>query len=382
MAQEPEQEAQMTNSGSKWLGALLALVAVAFVAIVTIAGLPKTGQVLPFKVDPADVVHLSQGAPISLKDPDPDKVYEVEAGAHVSLIRSQGDPLQLKQLRLFVDKGGTLEGAEGTNVYIIALDGSVAHVGQPMQTRTKVVPTACDDGLYVEAFAAEVYAQGTTKVKALSGSVIHNTSTCEEHAYDGSVTYARMRGRVFANAGSVVYTKSPENCDACSQVEFAGGSTIYIYDGAEAFGRGSSPPEDANPSGQPTRIYEGSGVFSADGSDTTGGASSAAAKEKEKSRDDASSGSKRTTIFVYDGGEVGCYKYCTVYLWPKAEFHEGAQSVIHKMKTGEQIRPFPDGDADPTAHLTDDATVKAMGAAGWKPPPPDAEEKAGDMDDD
>lgn len=365
----------MTGSVNKWLGPSLALGAVALVIAAAVSGLPSgQGQVPPFKVDPADVVHLSKGAPITLTDPDPDKVYEIEDGAHVSVQRASGDPLQVKQLRLFVDKGGSLDGAVGTNVYVIALEGAVAHVGQPFTSKTKVQSTACDDGLFVEAFGAEVWAQGTAKVKALGKSIIHNTSTCEEHAYDGSVTYARMRGRVFANAGAIVYTKSPQDCDACSQVAFSPGSTVYIYDGAEAFGKGHAPPEDSNPSGQPTKIYEGE-----DGNSVS---ATGSAKDKDKPNGDGPS-TKHTVIYVFDGGEVGCYKYCTLYLWPKAEYHEGEQSVIHKMKEGENIIPFPDGDADPTANLKDDETVKAEQASGWKEQAKDvAQKKTGDPDDD
>jgi hypothetical protein len=286
-------EAPMTDSSKKLLGPLLVVAVALAIGAAAIGFRSGRHQVMPFKVDPADVVHLKDGAPTTLNDPDPKKVYVVDAGSHVTVIRPYGDPLQVKELRLVVNEGGTLEGAVGTNINVVALPGSVAHVGGEAQSNST---DTCVGGVFIEAYGAVVYATGTAKVKAMDKSIIHNSGMCDERAYAGSTTYSRMRGRVFAEDGSTVYVKSPENCDACSQVQFSPGSTIYVYEGAEAFGKGS-----------------------------------------------ATSG-KETIITVYDGGEVGCYKYCTLILYPKAEFKEGQGSDVHIVDAGFGAPPFPDDD--------------------------------------
>ena len=277
----------MTESSNKWLAPFMVLLMAAAIGAAVIGFHSNRQPVNPFKVAESDIVHLQVGALVTLDDPDPGKVYAIGAGAHVKVTRPMGDPLQGKQLRLLVEKGGTLEAAVGTNIYVVALEGSVAHVG---------------DGVFIEAFGGEVYATGDSRVKALDKSIIHNIGTGDEHAYAGSITYARMRGRVFANDGATVYVKSPKDCDACSQVAFVAGATIYIYDGAEAFGRGSSTSVE------------------------------------------------KTVITVYKGGEVGCYKYCTIYLAADAEHKDGQGSVVHQMEAGENFILFPDGDDDPVAN--------------------------------
>jgi hypothetical protein len=293
----------MTESSNKWLGPFGLLLAAAAIAAAVLGFYSKGQQVNPFKVAAADIVHLKEstvGKPITLNDPDPNKVYEIESGAHVKVSRPKGDPLQLKQLRVLVESGGTLEEAVGTNIYVVTLEGSIAHVG---------------DGVFTEAFGGEVFATGDARVKALDKSVIHNISTGNEDAYAGSTTYARMRGQLFANDGSTVYVKSPKHCDACSQVHYSPGVTLYIYAGAEGFGKGR-----------------------------------AASVEK-------------TIITVYKGGEVGCYKYCTVYLYPDTEHHEGQGAVVHNMKEGVNVIPFPDGDDDPAADkAAADAQTVRLGA--------------------
>jgi len=303
----------MTQPSENDRPALFMVLLAAAAIVAAVIGFHSNRQhVNPFKVAAADIVHLKEGAVVTLNDPDPDKVYTIESGAHVKVSRPSGDPLQGKQLRLLVEDGGTLEEAVGTNIWVVTLEGSVAHVG---------------DGVFIEAFGGQVYATGDARVKALDKSVIHNISTGDEHAYSGSTTYARMRGRVFANDGSTVYVKSPKNCDACSQVQYVTGARVYIYKGAEAFGKGRSTSVE------------------------------------------------KTIITVYKGGEVGCYKYCTIYLYPDTEHHEGEGSVVHQMMAGENVIAFPDGDDDPVADkaAVDAKTVRA-GAV------PDEEDKPDDGD--
>ena len=120
----------------------------------------------------------------------------------------------------------------------------------------------------MEATGAKVTVKGDVKLKAFTGTVVHNNGMGEEFAYAGSITYTQLKGRTFAFEGATVYAKSPENCDACTQVFASPGSIVHVYDGAEAFGKGA-------------------------------------------------------TVYVYNGGEVGCYHDCTLYLDKKAEFNYG-----------------------------------------------------------
>jgi hypothetical protein len=288
----------MTESKNKWMAPFMVLLIAAAIGAAVFGFHSDRHPVNPFKVPEADMVRLQDGALVTLDNPDPDKVYVIESGAHVEVTRPMGDPLQGKQLRLVVDKGGTLEGAVGTNIYVIAVEGSVSHVG---------------DGVFIVAFGGEVFATGDSRVKAMDKSIIHNTGTADEHAYAGSITYARMRGRVFANDGATVYVKSPKDCDACSQVNFVSGVKIFIYNGAEAFGRGN-----------PNSI-------------------------------------EKTVITVYKGGEVGCYKYCTINIAADAEHKDGEGSTVHQLDDDEKMIPFPDGDDDPVADQAakDAKTVRA-----------------------
>lgn len=267
----------------KWLAPGLLMAAALAAALIGFHS--NRRQVNPFNVPDSDIVHFNDVAPVTLNNPDPDKLYVVESGAHLTVTRPLGDALQGKQLRLLVDAGGTLDAAVGTNIFVVTVSGAVAHVG---------------DGVFIEAFGGEIFATGDARVKALDKSIIHNIGTGDEHAYAGSITYARMRGRVFANDGAVVYVKSPKDCDACSQVSFVAGAKVYIYNGAEAFGRGT-----------PKNI-------------------------------------EKTVITVFKGGEVGCYKYCSIFLAADAEHKDGEGSVVHELKADEFI-PFPDGDDDPVA---------------------------------
>ena len=258
----------MTNASQRWL------------ALVMVAGMVLAGSILAYAwsgkssmisylVDVPLQVHLEADHEIELQNPDPRKLYIVESGASVSLHGSAALAMQDKVVHVRVRSQGKLR-ATGAKIAVTAEPGSIAIVG---------------DGVAIDGEGATIYVQGEASVKAFKGTTVYNYGTGEEHAYEGSVTYARSRGRVFAENGSIVYAKSPDNCDACTQVALAKGATVYVYEGAEAFG-------------------------------------------------------KSATVYVYRGGEVGCTNRCTLYLHPGAEFNYSKDAVVHQV-SDEEDPPAP-----------------------------------------
>jgi hypothetical protein len=263
-----EVEKAMTNASQRWL------------ALVVVAGMVLAGSILVYAwsgkssnisylVDVPLQVHLQADHEIELQDLDPRKLYIVESGVSVYVHRSVNLTMQDRAVHIRVRSQGRLR-ATGANIAVTAEAGSTAIVG---------------DGIAIAGEGATIYAFGTASVKALKGTTVYNYGSGEEHAFEGSVTYARSRGRVFAENGSIVYAKSPDNCDACTQVALAKGATVYVYEGAEAFG-------------------------------------------------------KSATVYVYHGGEVSCTNHCTLYLHPGAEFNHSKDTVVHQV-SDEEDPPAP-----------------------------------------
>jgi hypothetical protein len=261
-------EASMTRAGQIGLAVMVAgVVLIGTIAVALFSACPQATT--PYQVVAPEEVHIRAGAPVVLNDPDPAKLYVVDAGGKLSVTRPQGNPNRMKRLSLLVTRGGELTMAEGTNIYVMAEPGSRATVS---------------DGVSINAQGV-VHAKGTAQVKALAGSVIYNSGFGDELAYDGSTTYAMMRGRVFAFKGALVYAKSPEGCDACTQVEAHPGSTVYVYEGAEAF-------------------------------------------------------ATQATVTVYKGGEVGCYHDCVLYIFPESEYFKCPGCAMNMMAADAPVVPF------------------------------------------
>lgn len=233
------------------------------------------GQTTPsFAVDPGLVpVHVESGKTVEIDDPDAGKIYIADSGSHLIVRRQQGNPSALPVVRI-IARGGSHVEAHGTNVDVSARPGAVAETY---------------DGASIDAEGATVHAYGSGTTKALKGAVIYNFGTGEEYAYDGSVSYVRNRGRTFAFQGAVVYAKSPDNCDACTQVVSEPGSITYVYEGAEAFA---------------TR---------------QGGA----------------------TMYVFRGGEGHCNRKCTAYIYPGAESKFSKTCTLHYMPEPDKDTPNP-----------------------------------------
>ena len=73
----------MTESSNKWLAPFMVLLMAAAIGAAVIGFHANRQPVNPFKVAEADIVHLPAGEFITLHNPDPDKVYAIEAGADV-----------------------------------------------------------------------------------------------------------------------------------------------------------------------------------------------------------------------------------------------------------------------------------------------------------
>lgn len=259
----------MTRASQIGLAVMVAgVVLIGIISVALLSACPRATA--PYQVVAPEEVHIPAGMPVVLDDPDPAKLYVVDAGGKLTVTRPQGNPNRVKRLALLVTRGGELTMAEGTNIDVTAEPGSRATVS---------------DGVLINALGAVVHAKGTARVKALNGSVIYNSGTGDELAYDGSTTWAMMRGRVFAYKGSLVYAKSPEGCDACTQVEAHPGSTVYVYDGAEAF-------------------------------------------------------ATQATVTVYKGGEVGCYHDCVLYLFPESEYSNCPGCAMNMMAADWPVVPF------------------------------------------
>lgn len=259
----------MTRAGQIGLAVMVAgVVLIGTIAVAMFSACPQATT--PYQVVALYEVHVRAGAPVVLNDPDPAKLYVVDAGGKLTVTRPQGNFNRVRRLSLRVTRDGELTMAEGTNIYVTAEPGSRATVS---------------DGVSINASGAVVHVKGTAQVKALDGSVIYNSGFGDELAYEGSTTYAMMRGRVFAYQGATVYAKSPEGCDACTQVEAHPGSTVYVYDGAEAF-------------------------------------------------------ATQATVTVYKGGEVGCYHDCKLYIFPDAEWFKCPGCDIQMMSADSPVAPF------------------------------------------
>jgi hypothetical protein len=218
-------------------------------------------------------VHVDGGQRLEVKDPDPGKLYIAESGSTLIVRRQQGNPSALPVVRV-IARGGSHVEAHGTKVDVSAQPGAVVDTY---------------DGADADAEGATVHAYGSGTTKALKGAVIYNNGTGEEYAFDGSVSYVRNRGRTFAFEGAVVYAKSPDNCDACTQVVAEPGSIIHVYDGAEGF------------------ATKKGGV----------------------------------TFYVYNGGEGHCNRNCTAYVYPGAEKKFGKSCTIHEMPEPGKDTPDP-----------------------------------------
>jgi hypothetical protein len=219
-------------------------------------------------------VHVDGGQTLEVKDPDPGKLYIAESGSTLIVKRQQGNPSALPVVRV-IARGGSHVEAHGTKVDVSAQPGAVVDTY---------------DGADADAEGATVHAYGSGTIKALKGAIIYNYGTGEEYAFDGSVSYVRNRGRTFAFEGSTVYAKSPENCDACTQVVTEPGSITHVYDGAEAFAT------------------------------KKGGA----------------------TMYLYKGGEGHCNRKCTAYVYPGAENKLNPKTcTIHEMPEPGKDTPDP-----------------------------------------
>jgi len=248
----------------------IATAAALVVTFVVVSTITTSQPQIRFQEPKSDEIHLvASGKRLEVNNPDPAKLYVVESGADVIITAPLGDPARTLAARVIVHSGGRLE-AHGTNVDITAQPGSEVTVY---------------DGVVIEATGAKVFVRGNVKLKAFAGTVVRSTGSGEEFAYAGSITYTQAKGRTFAEEGSTVYAKSLDDCDACTQVVASPGSTVYVFDGAEAFGKGA-------------------------------------------------------TVYVYKGGEVGCAHDCTLFLYAGAEFNYGPACVVHNMPDDDTPDPF------------------------------------------
>lgn len=224
---------------------------------------------LSFQAPTLAEVLVGNGQHLDLNDPDPAKLYIAESGSSINVTRSMSDPERTRTVNV-IARGGSHVEARGTNISVTAEPGSQVTVG---------------DGVSLDARGAVVFVHGTARLKAFAGTVAHNDGTADAHVYAGSITYTQGRGRTIAESGATVYAKSPDDCDACTQVVAGPGSTAYVYDGAEVFGKGA-------------------------------------------------------TVYVFKGGEVKCSRRCTLYLYPGAEFNYSPDCVVHMMTDDAPKIPF------------------------------------------
>jgi len=247
----------------------IALALAAVVCLVLVGAGPmhlidRPAAEVAFQQPTPEEVHIVAGNTVELtNEADPRKLYIADTGSHVVIHRAIGDRTRIPVVRLIAQAGSRVE-AHGTNVDVSAQPGSVV---------------SCYEGVILDAQGATVYAYENCKVKVLKDAVLYNRSIADQHAFEGSLTYTWGQGRLFAEAGSTYYAKSPENCDACTQVLAQPGSTGYVYEGAEVF---------------TTR---------------RGG----------------------VTVWVLKGGEVACARDCTLYVWEGAEVSHGPNCTVHEM---------------------------------------------------
>jgi len=219
------------SARSTLLGRFLILVfglALGAVAFALVQDWHKTDPHLSYSVSKPNEVHILAGETRTLDgSADGNVSYIADSGSKVIVHRQVVDgpaAFNVPPFRITAKGGSTVE-ARGTAVWVVAEPGAVV---------------TAFDGIKVDAYGARVVVYGNSTVHGLEGSVIIDKGVGSEvYVYKNATAYAEARGRVWAYDGSTVYAKSPEDCDACTQVVAYKGSTAHLFEGSECFAYGA-----------------------------------------------------------------------------------------------------------------------------------------------
>jgi hypothetical protein len=210
-----------------------------------------------------DEIRIGPGPLISIDALKRNTRYIAEPGSHVVIQGAIGNPQLLPIVEVIARHSSQVD-VTGTNVHLVAQSGA---------------NVTARDGVTVDAEGAILTLYGDVRSTSTVGTVVHNHGTGDAYVSAGAVAYTDGKGRTIAGAGSTVHAKSPQDCDACTQVIAMPDSTVYVGEGAEAFA---------------TRH---------------GG----------------------VTFYIMSGGEAACTRHCIAYVYPGAETKFGSDVEVHLM---------------------------------------------------